>query len=210
MNKKEMSVVSLFLMGGALFSMHFGASCMIWPMTWGKESGSSVLWAYLGVFLSGLLLPVLAYVALARGKGTFLSVTTRALPKFGQFFCGATIMILGPLYVIPRMSAASWDAIAQITGMQVESKIPILLFSCCYYLLMYWFVASRSKTIDKVGKILFPVLVLIVIGVISKGLLTPISPEWVEQSYAKPAIIYGFTEAYATGDLLCGLVYGIL
>ncbi len=107
MKKKELSVLSLFLMGGALFAMHFGASSMIWPMTWGKESGSAVFSAYIGVFITALLLPLLAYVALSRGKGTFLAVTTRALPKFGQFFCGATIMILGPLYVIPRMSAAS-------------------------------------------------------------------------------------------------------
>lgn len=37
MKKKEMSMLSLLLMGGALFAMHFGASSMIWPMTWGKK-----------------------------------------------------------------------------------------------------------------------------------------------------------------------------
>ena len=209
MKKKELSMVSLFLMGGALFAMHFGASSMIWPMNWGKESGSSVLIAYIGVFLTALLLPLLAYVALSRGKGTFLSITSRAMPKFGQFFCGATIMILGPLYVIPRMSAASWDAITQITGLQADSILPIILFSCVYYLLTYWFVSSRSQIVDKVSNILFPVLVLIVIGVIVKGLVTPIST-WAEQSYDKPAIVYGFTEGYATGDLLCGLVFGVI
>lgn len=209
MKKKELSVLSLFLMGGALFAMHFGASSMIWPMTWGKESGSAVFFAYIGVFITALLLPLLAYVALSRGKGTFLAVTTRALPKFGQFFCGATIMILGPLYVIPRMSAASWDAIMQITGLQIDSMLPIVLFSCGYYLLTYWFVSSRSKMVDKISNILFPVLVIIVIGVIAKGLATPIST-WAEPSYDKPPIVYGFTEGYATGDLLCGLVFGII
>lgn len=209
MKKQELSVLPLFLMGGALFAMHFGASSMIWPMTWGKESGSAVFTAYIGVFLTALLLPLLAYVALSRGKGTFLSVTTRALPKFGQFFCGATIMILGPLYVIPRMSAASWDAIVQITGIQVDSMLPIVLFSCGYYLLTYWFVSSRSTIVDKISNILFPVLVMIVVGVIVKGLATPISA-WTEPSYDKPSIVYGFTEGYATGDLLCGLVFGII
>lgn len=207
--KKELSVLSLFLMGGALFAMHFGASSMIWPMTWGKESGSAVLLAYVGVFITALLLPFLAYVALSRGKGTFLGVTTRALPKFGQFFCGATIMILGPLYVIPRMSAASWDAILQITGLQIDSMLPIVVFSCFYYLLTYWFVSSRSKMVDKISNILFPVLLLIVVGVIVKGLATPLSA-WTEPTYDKPAIVYGFTEGYATGDLLCGLVFGII
>ena len=209
MSKKELSAVSLFLMGGALFSMHFGASSMIWPMTWGKESGNQVFIAFIGVFITALLIPLLAYVALSRGGGTYLQVTKKAMPKFGGIFCGATIMILGPLYVIPRMSAASWDAIVQITGISVNSIAFIFAFSCVYYLLTYWFVASRSKTVDKISNILFPILVLIVIAVIVKGLITPVS-SWGPKSYERPAVVYGFLEGYATGDLLCALVFGVI
>lgn len=206
---KKLPFITLFLMGGALFSMHFGASSMIWPMTWGKESGSSIFLAYIGVFMTALLLPMLAYVALSRGGGTYLQITKKALPKFGGVFCGLTIMILGPLYVIPRMSAASWDAIMQISGLQINSIIPIFIFSCVYYLLTYWFISSRSKMIDKISNILFPILIVIVIAVIIKGLVTPLS-HWVPKTYDRPAIVYGFTEGYATGDLLCGLVFGVI
>ena len=41
-NKGDLKLPALLMMGGALYSMHFGASSMIWPMTWGKESGCSV------------------------------------------------------------------------------------------------------------------------------------------------------------------------
>ena len=132
---KNLSWKEIFLMGGALFAMHFGGASMIWPMTWGKESGSSVLMAFVGISMTALLLPLLAYVALSRGQGSFLTITTRAMPKFGHFFCGATIMVLGPLYVIPRMSAASWDVILQVTNWEPSSRLPIFLFSCAYYLL---------------------------------------------------------------------------
>ena len=200
----------IFLMGGALFAMHFGGASMIWPMTWGKESGSSVLLAFSGIFITALLLPLLAYVALSRGQGSFLTITRRALPTFGHFFCGATIMVLGPLFVIPRMSAASWDVILQVTGWQPTSGLPVLLFSCAYYLLTYWFVFSRAELIGKISKILFPALILIVTAIVSKGLWAPINATQAAPSYSIPPVLYGFTEGYATGDLLCGLVFGVI
>lgn len=211
MGKKErdLSPITLFMMGGALFSMHFGASSMIWPMTWGRESGSSILPAFFGIFLTALFLPLLGYVALSRGKGTYLQVTSRISPKFAQFFCGLTIIILGPLYVIPRMSAAAWDAFSEIIQYTPSNILPIAAFSTIYYIITYWFIASRSKTVDRISKILFPVLVVIVIGVISKGLLTPVS-SIAPKTYESTPVIYGFLSGMATGELPCALVFGII
>jgi len=59
-------------MGGALFSMHFGASSMIWPMTWGKESGSSVFPAFLGAYITGVFFPLLGVYCFIKGKGDIL------------------------------------------------------------------------------------------------------------------------------------------
>ncbi len=210
-NKLDLSIKELIIMGGALFSMHFGASCMLFPVTWGMESGTSVFIAYFAIVFSALLLPLLAYVALARGDGTFYSITKRITPKVGPIFCAVTILVMGPFYVIPRMSAASWDALMQLVGgVQINSIFPIFIFNCVYYAVAYWFVASRSDTVNKVGKILFPILVLIVLGVIGKGLITPISTEWVPKSYPQSALAYGFLEGYQTGDLPAALMFGLV
>ncbi len=50
---------------------------------------------------------------------------------------------------------------------------------------------------------------LIVIGVIVKGMAIPISA-WAEPGYEKPPIVYGFIEGYTTSNLLCGLVFGVI
>ena len=197
-------------MGGALFSMHFGASCMLYPVNWGKDSGTSVFIAYIAIVLTALLLPLLAYIALARGKGNFAAITTRISPKFGSVFCTVTVLVLGPLYVVPRMSAAAWDAIVALTGLELSGFLPILLFNFLFYALAYWFLADRSDTMDKIGKILFPVLIAIVVLVIAKGLITPISTDWQPKTYAESPIAYGLLQGYQTGDLPAALLFGLI
>ncbi|MFP5528262.1 branched-chain amino acid transport system II carrier protein [Peptococcus simiae] len=208
--KADLSPKQLIIMSGALFSMHFGASCMLFPVTWGKESGSSFLLAYIAIVLSAILLPLLAYFALARGNGNFYSLTERILPKFGRIFCSITVLVMGPLYVIPRMSAASWDALMQLLNTNIDSHIPIFLFNLIYYAITYWFVASRSDTVDKIGKILFPILILIVLGVIGKGLVTPITGHMLPKTYEESALVYGFLQGYQTGDLPAALLFGFV
>ena len=206
---QKLSIGKMLILGGVIFSMHFGGSSMIWPMTWGQESGSDVFIAFIGVFFTALLFPLLGYVALARGKGTLYQVTKRISTKFAKIFCGIIMLVLGPLFAIPRMSAAAWDAFIQLTGYQPNNFIPITIFSVMYYLLVYWFISKKDDTVDKVSKYLFPILVIAVIAIIGKGLLTPLS-SMTMKTYELPAFVYGFTEGYATLELPCALVYATI
>lgn len=197
-------------MGGALFSMHFGAACMLFPVQWGKDAGSALWPVFLGVLMSGVILPYFGYLALVKGNGTFLSLTRQISPKFGTVFAALTIFVIGPLYMVPRMSAAAWAAIVQITGLQTESMLPAVAFSVVYYLVTYWFVVNPGKVIDKIGKILFPILLVVVVAVIARSLLDPISTNWQAPSFSQNPIIYGFLEGYATADLQCALLFGMI
>ncbi|MCY6483824.1 branched-chain amino acid transport system II carrier protein [Clostridium aestuarii] len=206
----DLKLPALFLMGGALFSMHFGASSMVWPMNWGKESGTSVMIAFCGAFITALLLTLLAYVALSRGNGTYNEITTRVLgKKLGVSYTIVTIVVLGPLYAIPRMSAASWDSIVQAFGLNPELRLPLIIFTIIFYLITYWFLMSPGKTMDRISQILFPVLIIIVIIVVGKGLMIPIA-EPVAKTYEGSAFAYGFTNGYATAEILCSLIFGIV
>ena len=108
------------------------------------------------------------------------------------------------------MSAAAWAAIVQITGFETDSMIPVVLFSIGYYLITYWFVVNPGEVMDKIGKILFPVLVTVVTAVIVKSLVTPISTEWAAPSFDQDPVIYGFLQGYATADLQCALLFGMV
>lgn len=206
----DLKLPALFMMGGALFSMHFGASSMVWPMNWGKESGSSVLIAFAGAFITSLLLTLLAYIALSRGNGSYSKIANRVLGKrLGKFYTVLTIVILGPLYAIPRMSAAAWDSVVQAFGLNPQAKLPLIIFTILFYLVTYVFLISPGKTMDRISQILFPLLLIIVIIVVGKGLIDPISTP-VAKSYEGSAFSYGFTNGYATAEILCALIFGVV
>ncbi|MBR3199919.1 MAG: branched-chain amino acid transport system II carrier protein [Mogibacterium sp.] len=208
--KRDLSIKELAIMGGALFSMHFGAACMLFPVQWGKDAGTALWPVFAGVVLSGVLLPYFGYLALVKGDGTFLDITRRISPKFGTVFAALTIFVIGPLYMVPRMSAAAWAAIVQITGFETESMLPVIVFSIIYYLITYWFVVNPGEVMDKIGKILFPVLVVVVTAVIVKSLVSPISREWAAPSFDQNPVVYGFLQGYATADLQCALLFGVV
>lgn len=210
MMRKDLGAKELLIMGGALFSMHFGAACMLFPVQWGKDAGTALWPVFIGVLLSGVILPYFGYLALARGDGTFLELSKRLSPGFGTFFVALTIFVIGPLYMVPRMSAAAWAGIVQITGLQSESMLPVVLFSVIYYLVTYWFVVNPGKVIDKIGKILFPILVVVVTAVITKSIMCPISDVWAPPSFDQNPVVYGFLEGYATADLQCAMLFGII
>ncbi len=206
--KGNLKPLALFLSGGALFSMHFGASSMVWPMNWGKESGTSLLPAFLGAFITSLFLVVVGYIALARGNGTYSQLTNRITgKKFGIFYACVTIAMNGPFYVIPRMSAAAWDSAVQAFGINVQSRIPLILFTIVFYIITYFFLVSPGKAMDRISAILFPVLLIIVVAVVGKGLLNPLG-EVMAKQYEGSAFAYGFTSGYATGEILCALIFG--
>ncbi len=206
----DLKIFPLLMCGGALFSMHFGASSMVWPMNWGKESGSSVWPAFAGAFITSLLLVIITYIALAKGDGTYNKITKRIVgSKFGNFYTCVTILILGPFYAIPRMSAASWDSIVQAFGLDADNKVLLIAFTVVFYVITYFFLMNPGKAMDRISSILFPVLLIIVVAVVGKGLLNPIA-EPVAKSYEGSAFAYGFTNGYATAEILCALIFGVV
>ena len=208
--KKGLTRKQLFLLSGTLFSMHFGSSCLLYPVTWGKEAGNAVGWMYAGVFLSGVLLPFLGYLALARGWGNFLDLATRAAPHSGRCLVLATLLLLGPVYVVPRMTAAAWAACTELLGAQRVTGIWPVLFHLALYSLLYWFVASRGKIVKRVGTILFPILLCIVGAVIAKGLVARSASNWAVPEFSQNAVFHGIFAGYATGDLPCALFFGVV
>ena len=206
-NSKKLSLGTLILFGTAVFAMHFGASCMLWPVTWGQQSGSSVYGAMVGIFITAILFVYCAYVGMVRGEGSFYQLAARINKKFAFVFGGLTVAVLGPLFVIPRMSAAAWDAMVQVFNITTEPLLVIFIFQVVYYLIAYWFMFNQSDILDKVGKYLVPVLAITVIAVVVKSLASPMS-EMIPKQYPESGFMYGFINGYQTMDLPAALIYG--
>lgn len=197
----------LLAIGGSVFAMHYGASCMLWPTTWGRNSGTAVWPAFSGFFFTGLLLPFLAYFAVLRGGGPLFTLAQKVGPNFAQFFGAFTVLIMGPLFVIPRMSAAAWDAVSKIFGLESSPWLVMLLFTVAYYAITYWFIYQQTALVDKMSTYLVPLLVLMEVVIIGKCLLFPIAPERVAPLYTQNPFAYGFINGYQTMDLPAALMF---
>ncbi len=206
--KRDLSLKELLVTGGGLFSMHFGAGCLLYPVTWGADAGSAVYAAFAGVFLSGAALPFLGYLALARGRGDFLDLIRRASPRFGRAFVAVLILVLGPLFMLPRVTAALWAGIVQLAGLKTGTAAGAA-FSVAVYALAFAFVSDPGKVAGRVGRVLFPALLCVVGAVIARGVLAPLAPR-VPPVFTQNPVLHGFLAAYAVGDLQCALVYGLV
>lgn len=207
----NLTVKSLIIMGGALFSMHFGVASMVWPVEWGKNAGTSLPIVYMGIWITGVFLTFLAYVCLARTNNDFTGTMRKAMGnKLGNGVLFALITLNCPLYGIPMMTAATWMAIEQTTGYHPSSIIPILVYNVVFYGIAYLFILKPGKAMDRIGKALFPVLIVLVVFVIISGIVNPISDTVYEPSFSNNAFAYGLTNGYVTTEILCALLFGVV
>jgi len=207
--QNRLSPLAVAAVGGSVFAMHFGGSCMLWPVTWGQQSGSSVYIAYLGIFISAIIFPWLAYLAVSKEGTLFELASSSVNTGFAQLFGGLTVLVLGPLFAIPRMSAAAWDAICQILGYEQSPFWGMLVFTVIYYMIAFWFLYRRSEVIEKIAKYLLPVLLITIAAVVIKSLLSPLAVR-VPQFYAEHPFTYGFLNGYQTMDLPAALIFATL
>ncbi len=206
---KRLNLLVVAAVGGSVFAMHFGGSCMLWPVTWGQQSGSAVFITYLGIFISAIVFPWLAYLAVSR-EGTIFTIASRSVNRtFAQVFGGLTVLVLGPLFAIPRMSAAAWDAICQILGLNYSPLPALLVFTIAYYAAAFWFLYRRSQVIDKIARYLLPVLVVTIVAVVTRSLISPLS-ERVAPLFSDQPFTYGFLHGYQTMDLPAALMFATL
>jgi len=196
----------LLAVGGSIFAMHYGASCMLWPTTWGRNAGTSWLPTFMGFAFTGLLLPFLGYFAVEKGGGPLFTLANKVGPKFAQIFGAFTVLIMGPFFVIPRMSAAAWDALSKIFGWESSSWLLLFVFTVAYYAITYWFIYKQTAIVDKLSRILVPLLVVMELVIITKCLLDPIGVP-VAKNFAENPFGYGFLNGYQTMDLPAALMF---
>lgn len=189
--------------------MHFGAASMIWPMEWGKAAGSKVFLVFIGAFITSLFLVVLSYIALSKADGNFTEASRLAMgEKGGQYFSLFTVTVLC-FYGVPRMSAAVWDAFLQVSGYVPASRLPLIVFTVLFFAIAYVFLITPGKVMDRISKILFPILIVVVVLIIGKGLINPIST-FSEPAFSGNPIAYGFTQGYSTAEIICALIFGVV
>lgn len=191
MNKNK----DILIIGFALFSMFFGAGNLIFPPYIGISSGSSWLISFLGFILADVGIILLSIIAISKA-GSLQNVIGRAGKKFGITLEFLMMLCLGPILVIPRTGATTFE----MSILPLAKNFNPVLFSLIFFSITLLLTIKPTKVMDIIGKFLTPILLLSLAFLIVKGIVSPIGN--LEDINSSDLFITGVTQGYQTMDAL--------
>lgn len=191
MNKNK----DILIIGFALFSMFFGAGNLIFPPYIGISSGSSWIISFLGFILADVGIILLSIIAISKA-GSLQNVIGRAGKKFGITLEFLMMLCLGPILVIPRTGATTFE----MSILPLAKNFNPVLFSVIFFSITLLLTIKPTKVMDIIGKFLTPILLLSLAFLIVKGIVSPIGN--LEDVNSSDLFITGVTQGYQTMDAL--------
>lgn len=210
---KTLSKKDTLTIGLMLFALFFGAGNMIFPPALGQTAGTNVWVATIGFLITGVGLPLLAVIAVSRTNGDFTEIAKRVHPIFGIFFTIILYLAIGPFFGIPRTGTVAFEI--GVTPFLSEglkgSSFSLTAYTIVFFGITLWLALNPSKMVDRVGKILTPLLLGVLTILVIKSLVTPMGDFPAPQErYMQSPFIKGFIDGYLTMDTIAALVFGIV
>ena len=193
----------VLLTGFALFAMLFGAGNLIFPPMLGYETNSSWISTMLAFTITGVGFPFLGILSVSIVGNGIKDFANRVSPTFSKIFAIISILAIGPMLAIPRTGATAYEITFLYNGM--ESPIYKYIYLICYFGIVILFSLRANKVIERVGKILTPILLILLFLIIIKGIFfsgLSIKPDIYPHAFKK-----GFLEGYQTMDTIASIAY---
>ena len=193
-----------------LFSIFFGAGNLIFPPMLGAQSGESFVPALIGFLVTGVLLPLLAILALVRSGSDLSALASRGGKIFALIFPVLVYLAIGAFYAVPRTATVSYELfITPVFG--IDSQIALIIYAVVFFAISLLICIKPSNIVDALGKYLTPALVfLLFLLVIVSFFKLHGTPAPAIDDYQGAPLVSGFLQGYFTMDSLAGLVFGII
>ena len=200
--------------GLMLFALLFGAGNLIFPAAMGQNAGVNVGYAVLGFCVTGVGLPLISIAALGySGCLDLEEAAGRVHPWYGVFYSVVSYLAIGPCFAAPRTGTVSFEiAVKPFLG-SISPDIALPIFLLVFFLLTYWLAATPSKLVDRVGKILTPALLAVILLLIVQSFISPLGvPQAPTKNYATPvtAVMQGILDGYNTLDAIASFIFATL
>lgn len=201
MNKKTKDYI---VIGFALFSLFFGAGNLIFPPELGKTLGTHYYLGIIGFCITGVFIPLLGLIASMKSHGNFEELSLRVGKRFSKIFSIALVLLIGPLVAIPRTAATTF-ALAIKPNF---THINMVEFLIIFLLIDFFLVIRPSGIIEMVGTYLTPILLIILLALIIKGIIHPISTY--TTTTATNSFPKALTDGYETMDTIASIIFASL
>lgn len=213
-DQKKLTGRSLIAIGLMLFALFFGAGNLIFPAALGQRAGTNVWFAMMGFVLTGVGLPLAGVLAMGRsGCRHVQDLAGRVHPVFGMLFTLALYLSIGPAFAIPRTGTVSYEIAVRPFLSEGASDWAQMIFLAIFFFITLWLSINPKKLVGRIGGVLTPILLTVIVVLIVKSLITPPGSHGAPTAaYATPikAFVQGFVDGYNTLDALASFVFGIL
>lgn len=200
---------SILVYGFALFAMFFGSGNLVFPIKIGQLTGVYWFLGFLGLFITGIILPFLGLFVVKLHKGDYHAFFKEAgtiakiiLPLF-------TLSLLGSFGVVPRCITVAYG------GMNyVAPQISLIVFSTIFCIITFFFCLQDQRMIQVLGKWMSPILLISLIVLIISGIIQApsllLSLENTVNYTSQKAFYNGFLTGYQTMDLFAAFFFSSL
>lgn len=211
--KQTLSIRKYLLIGSLIFGMLFGAGNLIFPVHLGQMAGAHWLAATGGFLFSGVLLPLMALLAISITRAK--EIYDLARPNghwYALLFLILVHATLGPLFATPRTATVPYT-------IGFASHIPanlnwvgLLIYSAIFFGLVYYFSSKETSITTIIGKVLNPLFLLMLLAIFLLAAISPMgkaSTTTITAAYQHASWTNGFLQGYNTMDALATLAFGV-
>lgn len=195
---------NIFILGFAIFAMFFGSGNLVFPLQIGQTTNSLWFFGFLGIFVSGILLPFAGVFAVKRYKGSYQAF-------FDELGFGTKILLplvilslLGSFGVVPRCVTVAYGGVSTLFP-----ALPLWIFSAFFTFTCFLIGFKDSKMLSILGKYITPVK-LISLTVIILYAIYMAPPTTQANLPLLDASKYGLIQGYQTMDLFAGFFFSAL
>ncbi|MHC2991649.1 branched-chain amino acid transporter [Pontibacter sp. HJ8] len=214
MKSGNISFKETFFIGLMLFAIFFGAGNLIFPLSLGQAAGTELVPAIVGFLMTGVGLPLLGVIAIGISKNEDVqSISAKVHPLFGLIFPVIIYLTIGPLFAVPRTGTVSYEiGIAPfLPDLLKASSVSMVVYSVIFFGVTYWLSLNPGKIVDRIGKLLTPLLLLILLVLLVKSVATPLGLIQAPLStYEAAPFFKGFQEGYLTMDTIGSFIFGLI
>lgn len=208
---KNLRKKDLLFIGLMLFSLFFGAGNLIFPPSMGEAAGDKTWLVLLGFFITAVGFPVLGVIAVAKSGG-LTNLAKRVNPIFATIFTILIYLSIGAGLGIPRAGSLPFEmAVAPYLPENFSLKIALFIYTLIFFAISYWLAMSPSKLVDRMGKVLTPALLLLILVMVIGSFIKPLGGYGVATNgYEISSFFKGFLDGYLTMDTIAALNFGIV
>jgi len=197
-----------------LFALFFGAGNLIFPAHLGQIAGDNIFSAGFGFLVTGVGLPLFGVLAIAySGSDNLQDLSSRVHPIYGILFTALLYLSIGPFFAAPRTGTVAYEVgIAPFVSEGFMDK-GLLIFTFLFFIVVLLFSLFPAKLVQNIGKILAPLLIVLLGILLTVAVLNPMGDIGEPQegyTETSTAFTNGFLEGYNTMDALASLVFAII